>query len=128
MKRLLTKVRLGTIFVKIMDFIKEGTGKIVKYVSTPLHAYTWICLVLLGAICIGSIPIIIKYILTGAFCVTLLTMLLLQIFCHRKLQFTAEEQIIWRREHLGDDTLPASYFLGQMPSQQLLGDSKDDSK
>ena len=103
---------------RVIDWMKEGFGKVVKYVSTPLHALTLIIIAFLGTACLREWPIEILYILIGLAGVSAVILLICILFSPRRLQFTGEEHIIWARERLGDSEMRKAYWLGQDMGKQ----------
>lgn len=101
----------------MVEVVKEGVGKIVKYVNTPLHAFTLICVVILLVIWFGEIPNLATYILIGILALIVIVIIIFLFFDSTKLQFTAEEQIVWKREHLGDSISKTTYYLGEISNQ-----------
>lgn len=99
-----------------MGIAPDFASKIVRYVSTPMHSYTAICVGILIVLSLDSVPIIVKYVLTGLLVVIVFAVLLLNVFDHKKLQFTASEQIEWERERLGDSDNQRLYYAGDSPS------------
>lgn len=109
-------------FGAMSDRIGETVGQIIRYTNTPLQALTLCVVGLILLLWFGPLEVIGQYIILGLIAFVLVSIILMLIFNHKKLQFTAEEHILWQKEFLSDSSMNGSYLSG---SEGMLLGPKD---
>lgn len=97
--------------------LRTGFSKLVKYVSTPLHFFSIIEIIIFILIYKSKnigLPSLSVYILLVIFVGIILFVVACLIYSPKKLQFTAEEQILWRRLELADSKMDKGYLFGEI--------------
>ena len=118
-KRLSVSARHFFAYLRLMlERTRVEVGKVIKYISTPLHALTAIVLFLALLILFAPLVEISQYILIGLIALIIVVILGLLVFNHKRLQFTAWEQITWAREKLSDSSIESTYTIGQIELQK----------